>query len=323
MLAVTIGEIFRRGGGFRTLTEDPGKLLTLEQDAKILFEGSGAGPIFVGALSGLLLATFLAGSNVLRAALICGVVACFALEPEVARLLAGVVASDLLDYVAGALTFTVASGFAALVFSRVGLRTVRPYLPWREVSHSALLSTRSLLFAVVLLFEAWMIGAVCRDLNTAAYLVALMSGAVVPTLLPVLLFAIAGLVAFSTGSSWSTMAILLPNVVGLADSVGAGHAVGGTGMVIVCIGAVLEGSIFGDHCSPISDTTVLSSVSSASDHIDHVRTQAPYALTAAAAALLAGYIPTLLFEWWSFGLSMGIGVGALALTLGVAGRRVG
>jgi Na+/H+ antiporter NhaC len=150
-----------------------------------------------------------------------------------------------------------------------------------------------------------------------------MSGAVVPTLLPVLLFAIAGLVAFSTGSSWSTMAILLPNVVGLADSVGAGHAVGGTGMVIVCIGAVLEGSIFGDHCSPISDTTVLSSVSSASDHIDHVRTQAPYALTAAAAALLAGYIPTLLFEWWSFGLSMGIGVGALALTLGVAGRRVG
>ena len=80
------------------------------------------------------------------------------------------------------------------------------------------------------------------------------------------------------------------------------------------IGAVLEGAIFGDHCSPISDTTVLSSVSSASDHVDHVRTQAPYAMTTASAALLLGYLPSLLLDWWSIWLALG---SAVVVFLGV------
>ena len=91
-----------------------------------------------------------------------------------------------------------------------------------------------------------------------------------PTNVRWVMFALACVVAFATGSSWSTMAILLPNVVGLAYAMGPETALGALGMVVVSIGAVLDGSIFGDHCSPISDTTVLSSVSSGSDHIDHV-----------------------------------------------------
>jgi Na+/H+ antiporter NhaC len=320
VVAVTMLEIFRVGGGFGVLAEDPGALLRLEGIAPILFAGSGAGPIFVGALVGLFVATFLAGSNVVRIALTTGLVASLALKARLEALLAPWVTPDLVGYAAVGLGLAAIAILVAAALRRGGARTSRPHLAWSEMSRSAVLSTRSLGFAVVLLFEAWMIGAVCEDLNTADYLSALVSGAVIPALLPTVLFCVAGLVAFSTGSSWSTMGILLPNVVGLSAAIGMEHPIGSVGMVIVCIGAVLEGSILGDHCSPISDTTVLSSVSSASDHIDHVRTQAPYALLTAAAAIAFGYIPTLLVDWWSFGLAMTSGIGAMALVLLLLGR---
>jgi Na+/H+ antiporter NhaC len=320
VVAVTILEIFRTGGGFGVLTETPGALLSLEGIAPILFKGSGAGPILVGALVGLFVATVLAGSNVVRIALTAALATSFVLKTRLEGVLAPFVTADLVGYAAVSLALAVTAMVVAAVLRWGALRTARPHLTWGEMSRSAVLSTRSLGFAIVLLFEAWMIGAVCQDLNTADYLSALVSGAVTPALLPTLLFAVAGLVAFSTGSSWSTMGILLPNVVGLSAAIGMEHAIGSVGMVIVCIGAVLEGSILGDHCSPISDTTVLSSVSSASDHIDHVRTQAPYALLTAAAAVVFGYIPTLLFDWWSFWLAMASGLGAMALVLLLVGR---
>jgi Na+/H+ antiporter NhaC len=92
-------------------------------------------------------------------------------------------------------------------------------------------------------------------------------------------------------------------------------------MVVVCISAVFEGSIFGDHCSPISDTTVLSSVACASDHIDHVRTQLPYALSTGAAAIGFGYLPLLLFPGWSPVLGLLAGSGALIALITLLGRR--
>ena len=165
-----------------------------------------------------------------------------------------------------------------------------------------------------------MIGGLCGDLGTADYLVALTSGVVAPLWLPALLFVAAALVSFSTGTSWGTMSILLPNVVALAAAVGADSPLGATGMVIVCIGAVLDGSIFGDHCSPISDTTVLSSVASACDHIDHVRTQLPYALAVAVVALGVGYVACTAFAAWSFVLAALAAAGLLGGLLWVAGR---
>ena len=104
--------------------------------------------------------------------------------------------------------------------------------------------------------------------------------------------------------------ILLPLVVGLSFDLGQSTAIGGHVMMLMSIGAVLEGSIFGDHCSPLSDTTVLSSISSASDHVDHVRTQAPYALLTMTVAMVTGYLPCALF-----GLSPLIGLALGAATL--------
>jgi Na+/H+ antiporter NhaC len=161
----------------------------------------------------------------------------------------------------------------------------------KGIAGAALSSLRATVGALAILYLAWMIGAACGDLGTATYITAAVGDALPPALLPVLLFLLSGAIAFSTGSSWSTMSILLPLVVGLSYQLGLQSDLGGVGMVIVSIGAVLEGAIFGDHCSPISDTTVLSSTACASDHIDHVRTQMPYALLAMVVAVVCGYLP--------------------------------
>ncbi len=149
-------------------------------------------------------------------------------------------------------------------------------------------------FALAILFLAWSIGEVCADLGTAHVLIAMFKGNLSPYALPIVLFLLSCAVSFSTGSSWSTMAIILPNTVMLAYAVGESFPAGPLQLTILSIGAVLEGSIFGDHCSPLSDTTILSSVASASDHVDHVRTQMPYAITTMLVAIGVGYVPAVL-----------------------------
>jgi len=180
--------------------------------------------------------------------------------------------------------------------------------------------------AILILYHAWMIGAVCTQLGTASYLTALVGESVDPRLLPAALFLMAGFVAFATGSSWSTMSILLPIVVGLAYGLGTAAGLADTptesGMLLMLmsIGAVLEGAIFGDHCSPISDTTVMSSIASSSDHVDHVKTQIPYAVTTMSIAMLTGYLPCAFLgtpPW--FGLV--VGAAAVVTVLFVFGRR--
>ncbi len=311
VIAVTVEEILRAGGGFAILAEDPARLWSVEAMTGVLFKGGGAGPLLTAASCGWIVSAFLSGSRVVRLAIAFGA--------GITALTAGPLAavSSLPPKLQVGLLFAAAALLSGGLLSLAGLRTPRPYLAWGEIARASFASVRALLFAVVILFGAWMIGAVCEQARTAEYLVALTSGLVTPLLLPVLLFGAACLVAFSTGTSWGTMAILLPNVVALAAAVGADHPIGSFGMVTVCIGAILEGSIFGDHCSPISDTTVLSSVATASDHMDHVRTQAPYALCVAGIAVFAGYLPTLAFEFWSFPLALTCAVAAsLALLYG-------
>lgn len=183
----------------------------------------------------------------------------------------------------------------------------------RETLGTTARSMGTLGFAVAILVLAWCIGFVCADLGTRHYLSAMASaGRDLFWLLPSVLFVIACIVAFATGSSWATMAILLPNVVFMANDLGQGTDIGGYGLVILSIGAVMEGAIFGDHCSPISDTTVLSSVATASDHLHHVQTQAPYALLVMMIALTLGYLPVA-----AFGLSpwIAMAMGAIAIVL--------
>lgn len=166
--------------------------------------------------------------------------------------------------------------------------------------------------AVLVLLLAWSIGKVCGEVGTANYLVALFQDLMSAQWLPIILFVAACFIAFATGSSWTTMAILQPNVVLLAYQLGEQTTLGGEALLILSIGAVLEGAIFGDHCSPISDTTVLSSTASRCRHIEHVRTQAPYALVTAFVAICAAYVPVAL---WNVNPFYCLAVGAVLLIL--------
>jgi Na+/H+ antiporter NhaC len=324
-LLMTAARIFVDGGGIALFLRDRSALLSLDGFGGVVLAGGGATSIFFGACSGLLLAVYLAGSSALRAAVALGVLGAGGFEifgNPVAAALRPVIGESLAGALGLACVFAALSGAVGFAVSRWGRATERPHLNVREIRKAGFGGASALGFAVVLLFEAWMIGAVCRDLATADYLVALLSNWLPPVLLPLLLFAAACAVSFATGSSWSTMSILLPNVVALAASLGEQTQLGAIGMVAISIGAVLDGAIFGDHSSPISDTTVLSSVASGSDHLDHVRTQAPYAFVTAALAVLCGYLPSVLLTWWSLPLALASGAGLIAALLFGLGRRL-
>jgi Na+/H+ antiporter NhaC len=205
-------------------------------------------------------------------------------------------------------------GLFLAVFMALALRL----LSVREVLTSVFSGSRTLGMAVGVLFLAWAMASVCKGLGTGEYL-KLMAPHIPGVLLPLGLFLIACVISFATGSSWSTMGILLPIIIDLAASVGAGTPVGSMGMVIITIGAVLDGSIFGDHCSPISDTTLLSSAAAGSDHMDHVKTQAPYATVVMVVALLLGYLPVA--SGLSVWLALPISVMAIIGLVIVLGRR--
>lgn len=144
---------------------------------------------------------------------------------------------------------------------------------------------RSMLPAIEILLFAWMLGSLISTLGTGTYLGGLVEAAKVPPawLIP-LLFVVAGAMAFATGTSWGSFGILLP----IAGEI-MGAVPDGSSLLIAAFGAVLAGAVFGDHCSPISDTTILSSTGAGCHHITHVTTQLPYALAGAGAALL-GYV---------------------------------
>ncbi len=131
-----------------------------------------------------------------------------------------------------------------------------------------------LISVVVLIVLAFALGATSRDLQTGQYLASLIQGVLNPVWLPALLFVMSGIMAFSTGTSWGTFAIMLPIGIPMAAALGLD--------LPLTVGALLGGAIFGDHCSPISDTTIVASLAAGSDHIDHVNTQLPYALAVAA-----------------------------------------
>jgi Na+/H+ antiporter NhaC len=183
---------------------------------------------------------------------------------------------------------------------------------------------KSMMMAIVILVLAWSIGAATTELQAAAYLVQVLEGALDPAWLPALTFVIAAAMAFATGTSWATMAIMMPLVIPLANALSssAGFTPERVDTILVgVIASVLAGAVFGDHCSPISDTTILSSMASASDHIDHVRTQLPYALLVALVGIFVGSIPT------AYGMSPWIanilGIAVLVAVLFLYAKPVG
>lgn len=134
--------------------------------------------------------------------------------------------------------------------------------------------------AMTILICAWMLVAIMSDLGTGAYLASLAQGIMQPAWLPMLMFILAGIIAFATGTSWGTFGLMLP----IAGEMAATMA---TGILLPTLAAVLAGAVFGDHCSLISDTTIMSSTGAACHVIDHVWTQLPYALTVAGICALS------------------------------------
>jgi len=157
----------------------------------------------------------------------------------------------------------------------------------REISGLILTGVKGLMPLAILMVFAFAIGNVTRELKTGIYVAQIAKMFLTSSFIPLVLFAVSCFIAFSTGTSWGTFAIIVPIAVPVA-------AVMDINLPLV-IAAVLGGGVFGDHCSPISDTTLVSSMASASDHIDHVRTQLPYALTAAGVASLFYLVSGFLF----------------------------
>ena len=192
-----------------------------------------------------------------------------------------------------------------------------------ETIQSGLKGFKAMLPTMIILILAWSLALITKELKTAEYLQQLWGDSFSPVWMPAIVFILSALVSFATGSSWGTMAILYPLMMPLSYRLsvefGLSHGEAMTIMYNV-VSVVLAGSVFGDHCSPISDTTILSSMASSCNHIDHVRTQLPYALTVGVVALVAGTIPT------SLGvhpvISMLVGVTILGLVIRFFGNKV-
>lgn len=136
--------------------------------------------------------------------------------------------------------------------------------------------------AMIILTAAWLVAAVIKDLQTGAYIASLVKEHLDLNYLPALIFILSAIMAFATGTSWGTFGIMIGITVGIAMETDPA-------VILVLLSAVLSGAVMGDHCSPISDTTILSSIGARSNHIDHVKTQLPYALISGSAAL-AGFL---------------------------------
>jgi Na+/H+ antiporter NhaC len=148
----------------------------------------------------------------------------------------------------------------------------------REITELVIKGAGGLIGLGILMMMAFAIGTICRELETGIYVAEITTGLLRPQFFPALLFVVTSFIAFSTGTSWGTWGIMFPIAIPLASSMDL--------LLPPVIGALLGGGVFGDHCSPISDTTIVASMASASDHIDHVRTQLPYALAAGGISLV-------------------------------------
>lgn len=214
------------------------------------------------------------------------------------------------------------SSFAACIVAAIMILSQK-LLSLSETIDAWVTGIRSMLMALIILILAWSIGAITVELKTADYIISLISDTVSPNFLPLIVFIVCALTSFATGTSWGTMAIMMPIVIPLSDSVAGLHNLTPADSTIILhavISSVLAGTVFGDHVSPISDTTILSSIASGCDHVDHVRTQLPYALVVALVCILIGEIPT------AFGLSPYISLVLIVIILValiyIIGRKV-
>lgn len=201
-----------------------------------------------------------------------------------------------------------ADSYASLVYGSIvaivvaGVMTIaQRVLSLSETVQAWFAGVKSVLYVLIVLVLAWALSAVTGELGTAEYLADLLGSGLPMWILPALLFVTASATSFATGTSWGTMGILMPLAVPLTWAVAQNEALANDAALsalYVSISTILAGAVFGDHCSPISDTTVLSSLASGCEPIDHVRTQLPYALLAGGAAVVALILIGVGLPWW-------------------------
>ncbi|WP_026478520.1 Na+/H+ antiporter NhaC family protein [Alkaliphilus transvaalensis] len=182
-----------------------------------------------------------------------------------------------------AATSLVYGGVGALLLSMI-MFIPRKLMTYGQFMEAFTQGVKSMVPAFSILILAWTFGSVLRDdgLQSGTFIANIVGNSIPAQLLPALIFIVSGFIAFSTGTSWGTFAIMLPIAIPLSGNINPE-------MVGLMMSAVLAGAVFGDHCSPISDTTILSSTGAACHHLDHVATQIPYALTVAAVSVV-GFI---------------------------------
>jgi len=219
--------------------------------------------------------------------------------------------------------FGKANSYNALLWASIAgcitaikLAVIQRILTLKQAMDAWLGGVKAMMLAMVVLVLAWSLGAVCKDLKTAQFIVGAVGGWLSPGLLPALVFMISALVSFSTGTSWGTMGILFPLVIPLAHHLAPGDET----IMLGAISSILAGSVWGDHCSPISDTTVLSSMATSCDHVDHVRTQLPYALGVGLISVLVGDLATGM-GWWNAWVGLLVGAGLLVGLVFLLGRK--
>ncbi len=226
--------------------------------------------------------------------------------------------------------FAQAQSYNALLWGSFGGAVVaialslgQKLLNLRECISAAVGGFKSMMIAMIILVLAWSLGSVTEAIGTSLFLQTILSDRIAVQLIPVIVFVTSGAMAFATGTSWGTMAIMLPVAIPLVVGLGGLDVLPGGALDAILLGSissVLAGAIWGDHCSPISDTTVLSSTASACDHVDHVKTQLPYALAVGILSMLLGNIGT------AYGLppiaGLVIGVILLAILLRTTGVLV-
>ncbi|RRD94954.1 Na+/H+ antiporter NhaC family protein [Clostridiales bacterium COT073_COT-073] len=176
---------------------------------------------------------------------------------------------------------------------------------------------KSMIITVVILLLAWSIADIIKNqLDADQFLANSLSTTLPAFTIPTIIFVLGAAISFATGTSYGTMGILMPLAIPLANAASGGNR----GLIIAAVGAVLTGAIFGDHCSPISDTTILSSMGSGADHLDHVKTQLLYALIVAGVSIAFGFLPAGLgISPW---ISLGSGILVIILIFRIFGKKV-
>jgi Na+/H+ antiporter NhaC len=224
-----------------------------------------------------------------------------------------------------------ANSYTALIWSSlisllsaIIMTLLRGSLEFGKITEEMIEGFKMMFNAVLILTMAWSIALVTKDMHTAEFVSEiLLKLSLSPVIVPALTFILAALIGFSTGTSWGTMAILYPLILPASWMLcqDQGFSVAATMPLFYnVVASVMAGAVMGDHCSPISDTTIMSSMASGCNHLQHVKTQMPYALTVGSVALLIGVLPTALgLPSW---LAFVVAIATLVIVVRFVGKKV-